>query len=129
MVKKEISKKIIADSYNSVAKKEKPLDDEEKELLEDWKNINHNDIIDIPTKEKKKVLNDFKKAQSNYKKQYGKDVVLNIRVNSGIITKIKEKSVSVGLNYQTYINSILHQIANDNIDFKIFYNTKKNLAQ
>jgi predicted DNA binding CopG/RHH family protein len=128
-MQKKMDKKVIAKSYNDVAKNEIPLDKEEKKLLGEWKNMNENDIIDIALDERKKILNDAKKAQNNYKKQNSRDTVLNIRVNSYVMDKIKEKSVSVGLNYQTYINAILHQIANDSINFRIFYkNLKKSLA-
>jgi predicted DNA binding CopG/RHH family protein len=113
-------KKIIAGSYNDVAKREKPIDKDEAILLEEWKSIKDSDIAEITNNERLKILNDAKKAQNNYKKQQTKDFVLNIRTSGDVIDKIKKKSIRVGLNYQTYINAILYQVANDNINFDVF---------
>jgi len=40
-----------------------------------------------------------------------KDLTMTIRVNSEDIKKIREKAAKVGIKYQTFISSVLHQIA------------------
>ena len=40
-----------------------------------------------------------------------KDAVLNIRVNSEDLSRIKEKARKLGVRYQTYISEVLHKIA------------------
>jgi len=40
-----------------------------------------------------------------------KDSTMTIRVNSEDIKKIREKAAKAGVKYQTFISSVLHQIA------------------
>jgi predicted DNA binding CopG/RHH family protein len=40
-----------------------------------------------------------------------KDAVLNIRVNSYDLERLKQKAHKLGLKYQTFISEILHKIA------------------
>jgi len=43
-----------------------------------------------------------------------KDAVLNIRVNSRDLAKIKHKAQKLGIKYQTFISEIIHRIAQPN---------------
>ena len=40
-----------------------------------------------------------------------KDAVLNIRVNSYDLERLKQKAHKLGIKYQTFISEILHKIA------------------
>ncbi len=40
-----------------------------------------------------------------------KDAVLNIRVNSQDLKRIKERAKKLGIKYQTFIAEILHRVA------------------
>lgn len=40
-----------------------------------------------------------------------KDAVLNIRVNSGDLTAIKQKAQKLGIKYQAFISEVIHKIA------------------
>ena len=40
-----------------------------------------------------------------------KDTVLNIRVNSQDLKRIKQKAKKLGVKYQTFIAELLHQVA------------------
>lgn len=40
-----------------------------------------------------------------------KDAVLNIRVNSQDLSRIKKKAKKMGVKYQTFISEVLHQVA------------------
>jgi len=44
-----------------------------------------------------------------------KDTVLNIRVNSRDLKRIKSKAQKMGVKYQTLISEVLHRIAADEI--------------
>ena len=55
----------------------------------------------------KKELDDIAKAISSRKK----DAVLNIRVNSEDLKKIKAKAEKMGVKYQSFIAEYLHRIA------------------
>lgn len=52
----------------------------------------------------------FKEIASNLKARR-KDKVLNIRINSDDLEKLKAKAASLGVKYQTFISEILHQAA------------------
>ena len=40
-----------------------------------------------------------------------KDTVLNLRINSHDLQKIKQKADSLGIRYQSFISEILHRVA------------------
>ncbi|MBI4350124.1 MAG: antitoxin [Elusimicrobia bacterium] len=40
-----------------------------------------------------------------------KDAVLNIRINSQDLTRLKQKAKTLGVPYQTFISEILHRYA------------------
>lgn len=43
-----------------------------------------------------------------------KDAVLNIRVNSQDLERIKQKAGKLGIRYQTFISEFLHRVAKAN---------------
>ena len=43
-----------------------------------------------------------------------KDAVLNIRVNSNDLARIKSKAERLGIRYQTFIAEVIHRIARAN---------------
>jgi predicted DNA binding CopG/RHH family protein len=43
--------------------------------------------------------------------QRRKDVVLNMRVNSEDLRKIKKRAKKLGIRYQTFISEVLHRVA------------------
>ena len=52
----------------------------------------------------------FKEIAKNLQSRR-KDKVLNIRINSDDLEKLKAKASSLGVKYQTFISEILHQAA------------------
>lgn len=50
-------------------------------------------------------------AISDYIAKRKKDAVLNIRINSEDLKRIKQKAKKMGVKYQTFISEILHRIA------------------
>jgi predicted DNA binding CopG/RHH family protein len=115
----KITKKEYAEDLMDIAFNEIPLDDEERIAFDKWKNVSQDDIVEIPEKEKNQILKDVRKAQRDYKAEFKKNVVLNIRINNGIVEKIKQKALATGLNYQSYINAVLYQIAYDRINIEV----------
>lgn len=71
-----------------------------------------------PEEEKRKFEGDyfdladekFREIATNLKSRR-KDKVLNIRINSEDLERLKEKAESLGVKYQTFISEILHQAA------------------
>ncbi len=43
--------------------------------------------------------------------EYRKDAVLNIRINSQDLRRLKEKAQKLGVKYQTLISEVLHHLA------------------
>lgn len=79
------------------------LDAEEENLLEsfergEWKSVNNLE------EEKAFAVS----AAINYLK---KDACVNIRISSHDLTCLKQKAAYKGLPYQTYIASVLHEVA------------------
>ena len=60
-------------------------------------------LVDIEEEELKQIS----KAIARRKK----DAVLNIRINSKDLKKIKQKAKKLGIKYQTFISEVLHKIA------------------
>ena len=56
----------------------------------------------------------FKEIASSLKSRR-KDKVLNIRINSDDLEKLKAKAASLGVKYQTFISEILHQAASASV--------------
>lgn len=99
-------KKVIIEANQEILKNYEPLDDEEKKLFEMYKtetvdDIEFDDNLLKQAREKQKKLN--------------KDSILTIRINNNIKNSIKNIASETGLNYQSYINMILYQIATKKI--------------
>ncbi len=82
--------------------KNKYLDNEEKEIIEDFERLDYTNV----KKHSKKEQSEFKKAASHYLK---KETKMNIRIDPIELKKIKEVAENEGLKYQTFVKSILHK--------------------
>lgn len=115
------------DLQNSIISLEEndPLDDEEKQMLAEWKSIKFEDLKDETKEEFKARQKQFKaclKAQKEYRKErkkLEKTTQITIRCNNEVINKIKQKADGYGMNYQTYINTFLYQLAQGNLSFEL----------
>ena len=81
-------------------KKKILLTDEEKEIEG---SLINNDFVDINKKEFNEIAKSIKARQKNS--------VLNIRINSKDLDKIKQKSSKLGVKYQSFISELLHRVA------------------
>lgn len=108
----KIGKETIAKSYRELTSNVAPLDEEERRILDSWKETTEDNL-----KNRKDLLKTAIKMQKQYKKS--KDKTINLRVNGDILNNIKEISSKFGLNYQSYIGAILTQVANGNIKLEI----------
>ncbi len=81
-------------------KKKIILTDEEKEIEE---SLISGKFVDISQDEFKNIANSIKARQ--------KDSVLNIRINSEDLKRIKKKSIKLGVKYQSFISELLHRVA------------------
>lgn len=79
----------------------KPLDQEERELLESYE------------RDEWKSVSDLKSASERYQKYadatFKKDKRVNIRISQKDLVAIQKKALSEGIPYQTLISSILHK--------------------
>ena len=70
-------------------------------------------------KAERSVIDNLKNEKDRYKQiaiaQMSKKKAINIRLLESDIERIKAKSLSQGLPYQTLIGSLIHQYANDKI--------------
>ena len=85
----------------------KDLDSEEIEILQDLEAGHY-----IPAENQEEEVNRLKqifKANNEIRKP------IHIKPLEADIIKIKKKALSKGIPYQTLINSILHQFANDQL--------------
>jgi predicted DNA binding CopG/RHH family protein len=105
-------KEAIIASNKEVLRNFKPLDKDEKEIFERYKNEKIEDI------EVSDNISEFREAQEKYKKEQ-KSQIMTLRVNNNVREKIKMLAKNIGLNYQTFINVILFQIANESIKIEI----------
>lgn len=83
-------------------KKIKYVDEEEKELIESYKNIDYKKLKK-PSKKDQMII---KQAAKNFLKKESK---MNIRIDPYELEKIKQCADLEGLKYQTFIKSILHK--------------------
>lgn len=86
------------------------LTEEEKQVQEDIDSGLYVEITD--EKEKQKYATYAKNHIKNKRKN------ITIRADVNTLEKIKNIAENNGLNYQTYINMVLHNIANDRIKLK-----------
>ena len=87
--------------------KMKSLDEEEKDLIQEWEHaFERGEVKEKPfTKKEKESLRQaavLAVAQSK-----GKDKRLTIRVNGPVLEAIKVRAAKRGMRYQTYIGQIL----------------------
>lgn len=61
------------------------------------------EFIDVNNKELKEIAQSIKARQKNS--------VLNIRINSEDLKKIKQKASKLGVKYQSLISELLHKVA------------------
>ena len=83
-------------------KKNKPLDQEERDLA---KALDGLDITKL-TKPDLKTQKKFKKAAINFVK---KETKMNIRIDSFELNEIKKRAEIEGLKYQSFVKSVLHK--------------------
>lgn len=87
------------------------LDKEESQLL---KEVENGDWVEVADMEKEKEK--YKKlAQSFAKKKKN----INIRLAENDLLKLKSKSLSMGLSYQTLVSFLVHQYVNGNINITV----------
>jgi len=83
----------------------KGLDNQELQVLQDLESGDYKPA----TKEKEEFF------KATVKANIGKRKAIHIKPLEADIIKIKSKALSKGIPYQTLINSILHQFANDKL--------------
>ena len=76
----------------------------EEKSKEEFSNYQNFDLADAKFKE---IASDLRSRR--------KDKVLNIRINSDDLEKLKAKAAQLGVKYQTFISEILHQAASASI--------------
>lgn len=81
-------------------KKHIRLTKEEKEIES---SLLKGELVDIKPAEFKEIAQAIKARQ--------KDSVLNIRMNSRDLKKIKLKAAKLGVKYQSFISELLHRVA------------------
>lgn len=99
-----------------------PIDDEEREMIKEWRSYKLEDFKDETEEEFEKrqqdtenLKNSFKKAQNEFKKTKP----MTINTNVAVINKIKEKANNIGINYQSLINVLLKQYADGKINITL----------
>ncbi len=85
----------------------KNLDDEEIEILQDLEAGNY---VRVANQEEEKD-----RVKQIFKLNLEKRKAIHIKPLEADIIKIKTKALEKGIPYQTLINSILHQFANDKL--------------
>jgi len=88
-----------------------PLDEEERQLMED---IENDVFVQVPNVEEVKAALQQAAINTQRKRQN-----INLRVDPADIAKIKAKAAKGGLPYQTLIAALIHQYANDQITLQI----------
>jgi predicted DNA binding CopG/RHH family protein len=89
----------------------KPLKEREHKLtrweqqLED--ELMRGEWVPSPPEEQERL----QKMVAEFRKNYRKNKVLNIRINSIDLAALKAKAQKAGKKYQTYITDILHKVA------------------
>jgi predicted DNA binding CopG/RHH family protein len=78
-----------------------PLDDEEKEWMDEVENGNLKSVSNLD-KEKSAIVESTKQS-------FSKGLRVNVRVTDFDLNKLKAKAIEEGMPYQTLIGSILHQ--------------------
>ncbi len=81
-------------------KRQIKLTKEEKEIEN---SLINGEFIDVAPQEFKEIARSIKARQ--------KDSVLNIRINSEDLKKIKQRASKLGVKYQSLISELLHRVA------------------
>ncbi len=92
-------------------KKINKLDKEELQLLKEVEDGEWVDIADVEKEKEryKKLAKSFAQKKKN----------INIRLAENDLLKLKSKSLSMGLSYQTLVTFLVHQYVNGNISITI----------
>lgn len=78
------------------------IDDEEKQMLEAFDNVDEADAYKPSEDDQEKLKHDAKHFIAKEKK-------MNIRIDPFELEKIKERAAREGLRYQTFVKSVLHK--------------------
>ena len=89
----------------------KPMDDYEKQLIKD---IENDEFVEVPNQAK-----EIKRYVSYAKNYLKKDKRITLRVAKKDLEKIQTKAIKTGIPYQTLINSLIRQFANDRINITV----------
>jgi len=73
--------------------------------------IGRGEYVRVSPEEEAQIRAAIEKKRAEIRAQRRKDAVLNIRVNSQDLARIKKKAKKAGLRYQTFITEFLHQLA------------------
>lgn len=97
----------------------KPIDDEERQMIKDWRNLKVEDFKDETEEDfKKRVKEENKLKKATFVKlEQKKPMTMNININT--IDKLKQKANEAGMNYQTLINVILKQYVDGKISIAL----------
>jgi len=92
------------------------LDKEELQILEDIENSNYISLKDTKSQEFKKKMNNSKIAATNTIDRLTKKKTYTMKLIENDVEKIKGMALEKGLPYQTFIASLIHQIASKQIE-------------
>lgn len=99
-----------------------PIDDEEREMIKEWRSYKLEDFKDETEEDFKKRQQDTKNLKDSFKKaqnELKKTKPMTINTNVAVINKIKEKADNIGINYQSLINVLLKQYADGKINIML----------
>ena len=115
---KKLTKEDKFNHVQDILKYNKPLDKEEKKEFEAYKKLKLEDFeddTDEDLREEEEFIKEFEKTQ----KKFRKTKPMTIRAEEYVIDRIKNKAMIYGLNYQTYINMFLKQLADGKFTIEI----------
>lgn len=97
----------------------KPIDDEEKEMLKEWKAIKFEDLKDETEEEFQKRIEETEKLKKIKFVAVKQTKPITINADTAVIETIKKKANSIGMGYQTLINVLLKQYADGKINIML----------
>ncbi len=92
------------------------LDKEELQILNDIENNNYVSLKDTKNKEFKKQMANSKIVATNTINKLTKKKTYTMKLIENDVEKIKSMALEKGLPYQTFIASLIHQIASKQIE-------------
>ncbi|CAA6810906.1 MAG: Unknown protein [uncultured Campylobacterales bacterium] len=92
------------------------LDEEEKKILEDIENNKYVSLAETNPNKFKEDVKKYSDIAKNTIKSLNKKKSLNLRVYENDIPRIRAIAMEKGLPYQTFLASIIHQIATKQIE-------------